>query len=159
MHRDAPRAAADPATASGPTAPPRTARRTAAVIANRQSGSVEEEHLASLRASLDHVDGPKLLSFQAVAAERLLEAADKALAERPDMLIVIGGDGTARSVAEVAHESATPIAPLPFGTMNLLAHRLYGDRPASDILLDLAVGEPGWLPTGRVIGRPRGGAL
>lgn len=51
-------------------------------------------------------------------------AAERALEESPSVIIVAGGDGTARAVAGVVLDSGTPIALLPFGTGNLLARNL-----------------------------------
>jgi diacylglycerol kinase (ATP) len=61
-------------------------------------------------------------------------AAQEALAEEPAVVIVAGGDGTVRMVAEVFQGSGTPLALLPAGTGNLLARNLglpLGDVDAS----------------------------
>lgn len=51
-------------------------------------------------------------------------AAEQALAGDPAVIIVAGGDGTVRAVADVVHSSGIPIAPIPTGTGNLLARDL-----------------------------------
>ncbi|HYD26215.1 diacylglycerol/lipid kinase family protein [Brevundimonas sp.] len=49
-----------------------------------------------------------------------------ALDARPDLLIVLAGDGTAGSIASRAGPDGPLIAPLPGGTMNMLPRALYG---------------------------------
>lgn len=58
-------------------------------------------------------------------------AAEKALETGPSVVVVAGGDGIVRAVAEVVHESGTPVALLPVGTGNLLARNL--GLPLGDI--------------------------
>jgi diacylglycerol kinase family enzyme len=48
-------------------------------------------------------------------------------AARADMVIVLGGDGTASAAAE-AFENGPPLIVLPGGTLNVLPHALYGER-------------------------------
>ncbi|MFZ5668416.1 MAG: diacylglycerol/lipid kinase family protein [Pseudomonadota bacterium] len=52
-----------------------------------------------------------------------------ALADKPDLLALIAGDGTARTAARLAGSAGVPLAPLPGGTVNRLPRALYGDRP------------------------------
>jgi len=58
-------------------------------------------------------------------------AAEDALADEPAVVIVAGGDGTLRAVAEAVYESGIPIAVLPAGTGNLLARNL--GMPLADV--------------------------
>lgn len=51
-------------------------------------------------------------------------AAEQAVSGGPAAVIVAGGDGTVRAVAEVAHERGIPVALVPLGTGNLLARNL-----------------------------------
>lgn len=50
----------------------------------------------------------------------------QALDARPDLLIVLAGDGTAGTIAHRAGPDGPLIAPLPGGTMNMLPRALYG---------------------------------
>jgi diacylglycerol kinase family enzyme len=52
------------------------------------------------------------------------EAAGKKL----EVLIVLGGDGTIRTAAEVCADKGPYLIPLPGGTMNMLPRALYGDE-------------------------------
>lgn len=58
-------------------------------------------------------------------------AAARAAAARPDVIIVVGGDGTVRAVADILHGTDIPIAIVPTGTGNLLARALH--TPLGDI--------------------------
>jgi diacylglycerol kinase family enzyme len=54
------------------------------------------------------------------------EQVDAALAQKPDVLFVLAGDGTARAVASKVGPDGPLVAPLPGGTMNMLPKALYG---------------------------------
>lgn len=58
-------------------------------------------------------------------------AAEEALTGHPAVLVVGGGDGTVRTVAEVVQDGSTPVALLPAGTGNLLARNL--GLPLNDV--------------------------
>lgn len=58
-------------------------------------------------------------------------AAERAIADDPAVVIVAGGDGTVRIVAEVINGTGIPIALLPAGTGNLLAREV--GAPLNDI--------------------------
>jgi diacylglycerol kinase family enzyme len=63
--------------------------------------------------------------------------AREALATGPAVLIVAGGDGTVRAVAEAASEGEVPMAIVPFGTGNLLSRNL--ELPRGDVDASIAV--------------------
>ena len=50
----------------------------------------------------------------------------KAVDASPDLIIILAGDGTARSVASLCGPDGPMVAPLAGGTMNMLPHALYG---------------------------------
>jgi diacylglycerol kinase family enzyme len=97
------------------------------VIANIASGSVGKDAPAQAEAILaEH--GIKGLVH--APGEGELNACLRAAIERkPDALLVVAGDGTARAAAEMAGPNGPLIAPLPGGTMNMLPHALYGAIP------------------------------
>lgn len=63
-------------------------------------------------------------------------AAEDALAGDPAVILVAGGDGTVRTVAEAVLDSGTPLALLPAGTGNLLARNL--GLPLNDLKQSVA---------------------
>ncbi|MDO1559288.1 diacylglycerol kinase family protein [Brevundimonas sp. 2R-24] len=58
--------------------------------------------------------------------ERMGPTLDDAFSAEPDLIVVLAGDGTARTVAARAGPDGPAIAPLPGGTMNMLPRALYG---------------------------------
>ncbi|QIG39473.1 diacylglycerol kinase [Microbacterium sp. 4R-513] len=64
------------------------------------------------------------LWFETSAEDPGRGATEAALAENVSMIIVAGGDGTVRAVAEAMHEHDVALALLPSGTGNLLARNL-----------------------------------
>jgi len=94
------------------------------VIANPLSGSVGPnacEEAAALLATYDLE-----VNVSRCETGKLAEIIAAALAAKPDLIIVIAGDGTARAVAEAAGPGGPLVAPLPGGTMNMLPFAIYG---------------------------------
>jgi diacylglycerol kinase family enzyme len=72
----------------------------------------------------------------------------------PDLVVVLGGDGTARMVAEMCGPAGPLVAPLSGGTLNKLGRALYGPIPWREALAAaLERGAPRWAPGGEVGGR------
>jgi diacylglycerol kinase family enzyme len=122
----------------------------ALVLFNQKAGSVsagDDEKLADAlrQAGVDFVMvGPEKLS------RRLLERA-----KGYDVLIVLGGDGTARTVAELAPRDGPPLILLPGGTLNILPKALYGELAWPDALsAALERGVVKRLTSGRANGEP-----
>lgn len=104
--------------------PPTELRRVYAVV-NAKSGSTDATSPERLR---------KILSDRGIEAEvaapepeGMADAISEAVRQAPDVLIVLGGDGTARSAAEIAGPNGPPLILLPGGTMNILPKALYGE--------------------------------
>ncbi len=82
--------------------------------------------------------------------DRLLEAAHAA----PRAIAIIGGDGTAHSAIETLTPLGVPAIPLPGGTMNRLAARVFGRAKLEQCVSALGEGgEAKHLAGGRVDGR------
>jgi diacylglycerol kinase family enzyme len=126
-------------------------RRVHAVI-NPAAGRLEPEaadELAALFAKfgLDH-------RVSQLEPGQLEDSVRAAIASGPDLVVVLGGDGTARLVAELCGPGGPLVAPLPGGTMNKLGRALYGPKPWREALAAaLAEGAARWAPGGEVGGR------
>ncbi len=105
-----------------------------AAVVNRNSGYVMAKSPATVRAMLENATHGELGSLRMVAGAEVEAALKEAFDSRPSAVIVLGGDGTARSAAAHARRSETPFIPLPGGTMNLLPRRLYGDGDPAECL-------------------------
>jgi diacylglycerol kinase family enzyme len=93
-------------------------------------------------------------NLAAPAPAGLSHAIDAAIDAGPDLLVVLGGDGTARLAAERCGPDGPLLAPLPGGTLNMLPRLLYGPRPWREALaaaLDEGIELP--IGGGRVEGR------
>ncbi|MBS0363673.1 MAG: NAD(+)/NADH kinase, partial [Proteobacteria bacterium] len=121
-------------------------------LINPASGSVGPTTAAELDAlfaelGLDH-QVSELVSGQFEQTIR------SAIDTDPDLVVVIGGDGTARTVAELCGPDGPIVAPLSGGTMNKLGRALYGPRPWHEALATaLTHGEVRWVHGGEVGGR------
>lgn len=119
-----------------------------AFVVNTSSHTLEgpegEEELARLRG---------LCPVPLVGAFRNADpckAAREAIDHGADVLITLGGDGTAQAAAQAIHEAKSEVrlVSLPMGTANLLPRRLYSTRSCDDILTALTDLEPATLPGG-----------
>ncbi len=78
-----------------------------------------------------------------------------ALDRKPDLLVILAGDGTARAAAAMAGPDGPLLAPLPGGTMNMLPRALYGQRTWQDALGDaLHNGATHGVSGGEIDGHP-----
>jgi diacylglycerol kinase family enzyme len=94
------------------------------VITNIASGSVGKNAPAQAETILaDHgVEGLVHAPGEGQLGACLRDVFDR----KPDAVLIVAGDGTARAAAEMAGPDGPLIAPLPGGTMNMLPHALYG---------------------------------
>ena len=98
--------------------------RRVAIVVNPLSGGVGPQAAAEAEAILSLYDcDPTVTTLEGA---RIGDQITEALDARPDVLFVLAGDGTARSVAARAGMKGPLIAPLPGGTMNMLPKALYG---------------------------------
>ena len=123
------------------------------VIVNPRSGSVSENAPDEVRAELGRRGIEANLH---VAGEMPFDAMlDAVFGAKPDLVIVLAGDGTVRAVAARAGADGPLIAPLPGGTMNMLPKAVYGVtdwRKALTLALD--AGEERCIAGGIVDGEP-----
>jgi diacylglycerol kinase family enzyme len=84
-----------------------------------------------------------------------LEACLKeAIARKPEVLVVLAGDGTARAAVELCGPDGPMVAPLPGGTMNMLPYAIYGQVTWQNALkAALDAGESRFIGGGQVEGR------
>lgn len=100
------------------------------LIANSSSRSTDETAIAGACAAIERAGG-KVVRRIDLAAEDLPGPDTGA----PDMVVSLGGDGTANAVIRrYGVESGPRLLILPGGTMNLLSQRLHGDTPLDQVV-------------------------
>ncbi|WP_428153615.1 diacylglycerol/lipid kinase family protein [Brevundimonas sp.] len=113
-----------PEAAAGPALTPHAALKHVVMLVNPLSGSVGPRAAGEAEAILAGYDlKAEVMTFEGGNFDQII--AD-AFAAKPDVIFVLAGDGTARSVASKAQPDGPMIAPLPGGTMNMLPKALYG---------------------------------
>ncbi|MGO4410863.1 MULTISPECIES: diacylglycerol/lipid kinase family protein [unclassified Brevundimonas] len=114
-----------PAAAPSPRSlTPHVAFRRVTILVNPLSGGVGPQAAAEVEAILrDYECEPTVTTLEGA---RIQDQIGEALEAKPDVLFVLAGDGTARSVAARAGAKGPLVAPLPGGTMNMLPKALYG---------------------------------
>ncbi len=115
------------------TSPVDFTRAKVAAILNTASGSCDATAEETVRTMLTEAGVTKPRIWCADAST--IEGSFKEMrAYAPDILIVLGGDGTIRAGAEACTSAGPLLVPLPGGTMNMLPKALYGDRSWQDAL-------------------------
>jgi diacylglycerol kinase family enzyme len=123
-----------PPTASGPTEPTqdRPRLRKIQAVVNAASGSVGPNAAKAVEAAIA-AHGYDLT--MATPGHGELEGAIQAAVDAaPDLVVILGGDGTARLAAERCGPDGPLLAALPGGTLNMLPHVLYGPLPWAEAL-------------------------
>ncbi|MEJ0061118.1 MAG: diacylglycerol kinase family protein [Terricaulis sp.] len=108
--------------AAAAPAPRAKAQQSALILFNVKAGGV----VAADREKLTAIATEHFSRFEIVDLEKLTPAIFKR-STKFDLMVVLGGDGTARSVAEQAPNNAPPLILLPGGTLNVLPRALYGE--------------------------------
>lgn len=121
----------------------------ALIVYNEKAGSVSAGDHEKL---IEAVTAAGVAKYVLISPDKLT----KKLLERAkdfDVVIVLGGDGTARAAAELAPRNGAPLILLPGGTLNILPKALYGDLAWPEALTAaLERGVVKRLPLGRANG-------
>ena len=130
--------------------------RSFVAIANRVAGTANKLDLDALEAQMREVLGDRFEGMRTVDPDTLDCTVKSIVADRPDALIVVGGDGTARCAAKAAMAAPgdTAIVPLPAGTMNVLPRLVFGHDDLARAVSQLDTLEPSFLPAGVIGGEP-----
>ena len=118
------------------------------VVVNSNAGSSSKFSEEALKAASPDAT----FDILSVAPEGLTAAFDKAFSAKPTAVIVVGGDGTARTAAVRAVQTGVPIIPMPGGTMNVLPKIVFGHGDMARAIADLPRLKPSALDVGRVSG-------
>ncbi len=130
---------------------PRVSIRRVHAVVNPAAGGVGPGAAAELSALLAKFGLVHQVSE--LAPGRFQATVRAALDAGPDLIVVLGGDGTTRRVAEMCGPRGPLLAPLGGGTMNKLNRALYGSKPWREALFDaIAGGEERWMSGGGVAG-------
>jgi diacylglycerol kinase family enzyme len=99
--------------------------RSIEAVINPAAGRSGPDALAHMQAIFD--EAGITAKITAPEPRALVETVRTVLDRKPDLLVVLAGDGTARAAAQLCGERGPLVAPLPGGTMNMLPKALYGD--------------------------------
>ncbi len=103
-----------------------------AAVLNAASGSVGPDAAERMKAIAARYG--LTLEPHSVQPSAIVDAVKAAVAEQPDALFVLAGDGTLALSAELCGPDGPLIAALPGGTMNMLPNALNGRRPWPEAL-------------------------
>jgi|GEM_PF-163717 len=120
------------------------------VVINSNAGSSARFNEEALKAASPGAT----FEILSVTPSELDKAFDKAFSDKPSAVIVVGGDGTARTAAARAVSTGVPIIPMPGGTMNVLPKIIFGHGDMTRAIADIPKLVPRSLDVGRVGGEP-----
>ncbi len=115
------------------------AERAIWLVANAASGSNDEAALEALEAGCS--DNGLRVASQTVFPDEPLPTAAELAAAGIGVVAVFTGDGTINSLLGELAGWDGEVLVLPGGTMNLLYHRLHGDRPMEAVIAAFARGD------------------
>jgi diacylglycerol kinase family enzyme len=136
------------------TGPAPSQLRRIELVVNEAAGAASLTDVARLVRRVEEALPQTDIRVASVAPQDLERALDHAFAQAPDVVVVFGGDGTARSAAKRALTTQVPIAPLPGGTMNVLAKLVFGHADLAQAIDDLPACRATGLDVGMVGGEP-----
>lgn len=134
--------------------PPPCPLRKIALVVNEAAGTASSSDVSRVSALVQEAAPETVVDVISVAPQELEQAFDKAFGDAPDVVVVFGGDGTARSAAKRALATQVPIAPLPGGTMNVLAKLVFGHADLEQAIRELPTCRTTGLDVGMVAGEP-----
>ena len=102
-------------------------------IINTSSGGCDSESEAEMLDILKSA-GVTHCKTWCGGSDQIERAFAEAATHKPNMLVVLGGDGTIRTAAEACTGTDTYLLPLPGGTLNMLPRALYGEVSWQDAL-------------------------
>lgn len=119
-----------------------------AILVNRSAGSFCLFGLARLKAAMRRAGLPQDVPLILCTGSELHDRALDLVRQGVQTLGILGGDGSARTVALALRGLDVPILPLPGGTLNRLCHRVHGHADLGRTLRDLGQAKPIWLSGG-----------
>lgn len=125
-----------------------------ALVVNQAAGTASSTDLSFLEERVRQALPETEVNVASVAPQDLETAFDDAFAQTPDVVVVFGGDGTARAAAKRALATQVPITPLPGGTMNVLAKLVFGHADLEKAIEALPTCRTTGLDVGMVGGEP-----
>lgn len=125
-------------------------------IINKASGTAKETDLSNLEKQIESICRSHLITptIHFLEGKQIGNILDQAIAEKPDAIIMGGGDGTINAAANQLENTGIPLGILPMGTFNLAARDHQIPLELGDALGALATAEPIHTPLLRISGIP-----